>query len=327
MRILVTGATGFLGGATARRLAELGHEVVGTGRDPEAGARLAERGIHFVPAELGDRESIFGLCEGMEWVVHSAALSSPWGPWETFFEANVTGTRHVAMGCLLAGVKRLVHISTPGIYANGKNRLDLSEEASLFRPLNHYVATKRLAEAAVLEAGAAGLEVVILRPRGIIGPGDQTIVPRILRALEAGRLPVVGGRSVLADMTVIDNAVHAIECALVAPVAGRIFNITGGEPVPLWDLVDDLCRRLDLTPPSRKLSYRLAWFLAGQLERWHRLFPSRGEPVLTRYGVCLIGRSLTLDISAARRDLGYDPQVSIREGVERFVAWWKERER
>ena len=158
-----------------------------------------------------------------------------------------------------------------------------------------------------------------------IGPGDRVILPRIVRALEAGRLPRIGRRRVLADLTVIDNVVLAVELALDSATHGGVYNITNGESLPLWDLVEEVCGRLELSRPRRRLPYRFVWLVAFGLEILHRLQPSRGEPIMTRYGVSLLGRSLTLDISAARRDLGYEPTVSVAEGTDRFIAWWRER--
>ncbi len=153
---LVTGATGFLGGHMARRLAELGWRVTGLGRNEAEGRRLAEAGIVFVSGDLRDKDLIRMACEGQQYVFHCGALSSPWGPYRDFYESNVEGTRYVVEGCVQHGVERLIHISTPSLYFNYRHRLNISEADPLPRPVNAYAATKLLAEQVVEEGGRRG---------------------------------------------------------------------------------------------------------------------------------------------------------------------------
>ena len=170
------------------------------------------------------------------------------------------------------------------------------------------------------------LPFVVLRPRAIFGPGDTALFPRLVRALEAGRLPVIGDGHARIDLTYVDNVCVAVEAALAqlrsarGPALGGTYNVTNGEPVRLWDLVRDLAARLDLAPPARRIPHRVARPLGAALEWTHALLRRPGEPVLTRYSVDSLGLDATLDISAARRDLGYAPEVTVAEGVERFLA-------
>lgn len=322
MRVVVTGATGFLGGVVSRRLTAAGHSVLATGRNVKAGEQLQAEGIAFRFANIEEPESLFDLCEGANAVVHCAALASPWGPRKRFYAVNVQGTEHVVQSCLKAGVSRLVHISTPSVYVDGKARYGVREDDILPRPMNAYAETKRLAEE-VVGAVSSSLATVILRPRALIGPGDTVLLPRLIHALKTGRLPIIGSKEVQTDLTVVDNAAQAVLLALETNTVGGTYNITNGEPLPLWDLVAQLCDDLDLQKPQRQMSYRFAWLLAAGLELTHRIRPSLGEPPLTRYSVALMGRTLTLDISSARQDLGYQPEVSIKHGLERFVRWWQ----
>lgn len=326
MKVLVTGATGFLGGATARRLAKDGHRVVATGRNVAAGEQLEREGIEFHGADIRDAARIHELVHGCDGVVHCAALSSPWGrAWE-FETINEKGTENVAAACLAQGVARLVHISTPGIYVGLGDRFGVGENAELpAKPANHYVRTKLAAEAAVGKAQAEGLNTIILRPRGIYGPGDTVVIPRLIRALETGRLPRIGDGQTSMDLTFIDNAVQAVCKGLSAKdeLGGRVFNVTDGSPIELWPFVDRLCEALGLARPSRTVPLKVATAYAHILELVHTVLIPNREPLMTRYTATLLARSLTLDISAAQRDLGYAPTVGPDEGLERFTSWWK----
>jgi len=328
MVVLVTGATGFLGGAVVRRLTRRGERVLATGRRQDVGAALVREGVSFRAACLEDPHAVAALFAErtsgatIRAVVHCAALSAPWGARADFVAANVTATAGLVQASLAARVERFVHVSTPALYFDGSDRHDVREDAPLPPPQNHYTRTKLAAERIVDRAVAAGLPAVTLRPRALFGTGDTTIFPRLLRALERGRLPVIGTGTNRVDLTYIDNAALAVERALDAGdnVVGRKYNITNGEPVALWPLLERIARELHLAPPSRRIGRRTARVVAHMLELFHGTFVPRREPVLTRYTVALLAADTTLDISAARRDLGYRPSVSVEEGVARFLA-------
>jgi nucleoside-diphosphate-sugar epimerase len=327
MRILVTGATGFLGGAASRQLRQRGHVVLGSGRNRARGAALERDGIAFLPGDLTDRSGANALCQGVDAVVHCAALSSPWGPRSAFVSANVEATELLIAACQEAGVGRLVYISSPSIYMGAGDREGVREDDPLSTPINDYAATKLEAEHRVRSAHEAGLKSIILRPRAIFGPGDTTLFPRLIRTLESGPLPVFGDGHNRVDLTYIDNAVSAIECALGAPpsATGLAYNITNGEPVRLWDIIARLCDALALSPPRGRVPRPLGTLLAGGLERLHRWLRPQVEPRLTRYTVEVLARTMTLDIGRARRLLGYVPEVSMDEGLSRFVRWSQEQ--
>jgi nucleoside-diphosphate-sugar epimerase len=327
MRILVTGATGFLGGAVVHTLAAHGHRVLATGRNRASGGRLSAAGIRFESADLRDVSAVRNLCEGMEAVVHCAALSSPWGPASAFVRSNVEATDAVIAACHARGVRHLVHVSTPSLYMDGRDRELVHEDDVLPPPINHYAATKRVCEEHVRGASSRGLESIILRPRAIFGPGDATIFPRVLRALETGRLPMIGDGNNRVDLTYIDNAVQAVVCALGAPshAWGLTYNISNGEPVLLWDVLRWLCDELELPRPRGRLPRWAGHLLGGALESFHRVWRPSAEPKLTRYSVQVLACTMTLDIRRAREHLGYVPRVSVQQGLERFVGWWKEQ--
>ncbi len=327
MKVLVTGATGFLGGAVARQLQLLGYDVLATGRQQKTGAALRQAGLRFEAAELSDAARVLELCQGQTSVVHCAALSSPWGPKQAFISANVTVTQNVVDACMHHGVKRLVHISTPAVYFAQASRLNVAEDAEQLPAHNAYIETKHLAERIVMKAQAKGLATIMLRPRALFGPGDTSIMPRLLSRLQQGRLPIIGDGQNLIDMTYIDNAVAAVVQSLNAAdhSFGQVYNISNGEPVRLWDKLHELCDMLAYPQPRRRLSIRQALVVASLLERLYSVLPGKPEPPLTRYTVGLMAHSMTLDISAAKRDLGYAPTVSIDDGLKMFVDWWQQR--
>ena len=181
------------------------------------------------------------------------------------------------------------------------------------------------AERLVDRAVAEGLDAITLRPRALFGPRDTTVLPRLVRALEARRLPMIGDGVNVVDLTYIDNAVDAVVRASEASpsLAGRKFNVTNGEPVALWPTIRTLCGLLDLPEPSRRVPTHVAMAVAMAMETAARLSRSAREPMLTRYGIAVLTNNSTLDIGAATRDLGYRPAVGIDEGMRRFAAWWR----
>ncbi|MEW6404018.1 MAG: NAD-dependent epimerase/dehydratase family protein [Chloroflexota bacterium] len=322
MKALISGGTGFLGGKLARRLQSMGWDVTALGRKPAALGELQSQGIKAMRADLENQAEIIDACRGQEIVFHCGALSSPWGRAKDFYAANVLGSENVIRGCMDANVQRLVHVSTPSIYFRFTPRLNVREDAELPKPVNAYARTKRIAESKIDQAHADGLPVITIRPRAIFGPGDTSILPRLLQRLEAGRMRIIGDGSNISDLTYVENVVDALILCAGAPVntLGRKYNITNGEPVLLWPMIERLCKALKLKYPTRKLPYSVAHNLAWILESIYRFLPGQPEPPLTRYSVFVIAQSATLDISAARRDLNYSPRISVEAGVEEFIA-------
>lgn len=326
--VLVTGATGFLGGALARRLASLGANVTATGRNANMGNALEAVGIRFVRAELNNEVEMIALCKGQDLVFHSGALSSPWGKYQDFYDANVLGTQYIARGCLTHDVARLVHVSTPSLYFYHNDKLDVKETDVLPpKKVNHYAETKFLAEELLKKTRQEeGLRFIAIRPRAIYGVGDNAIFPRLITALRAGRLPIVGNGDNLVDLTYVENVVDALLCCAEADEAhlGKFYNITNDEPVKLWETIHFICESLNIPAPTRNVPFSRLFKIAGVLEWVFRTLPLGKEPPLTQYGVGVLGNSQTLNIEAAKRDLGYMPKITTREGIERFLQAEKE---
>ena len=320
----ITGATGFLGGRATELFLSQGHRVIAYGRNQTAGERLQRLGATFIRGDLNDRKLLeSSLPEGVV-VVHCAALSSPWGTPKEFYEANVLGTKNVAEISLKKRVKRFIHISTPSIYVDLKNRENISEKEPLPKEMiNLYARTKLDAENEIDRLFNLGLPVISLRPQGIFGPGDQTLMPRIIRVAQKGSFPKIGLNQVKIDLTYVDNVVDAIVCAEIAEPThlGKKYNISNGEPVLQHETMKKMLKALGFEVKDRPIPFRTAWNLARVLEFIYRTLKLKGEPLLTRYSVCVLSFTRTLDITAARTDLGYTPKISFSEGLQRYLEW------
>lgn len=323
---VITGATGFLGGRLAEILRERGDTVVALGRNAEQGKKLTALGATFEAVALGDTSALEKIIPEGATLVHCAALSSPWGKYSDFYQSNVVGTQNIAEVARLKHAERFIHISTPSIYVERSSKFGIREQDPLPAAIiNDYAQTKLLAENAIDDAVALGLPAVTLRPQGIFGAGDPSILPRLIRVAKKGFIPVIGREEVQIDLTHVDNVCDAIICAANAGVRaiGQKYNITNDEPVDQKSTLLAILGRLGFAVKEKHLSLKTAENMAKALEAAYRNLPLRGEPLLTRYSVYTLAFSRTLNIDAAKKDLGYSPQVSMNDGIERYVKWYK----
>jgi 2-alkyl-3-oxoalkanoate reductase len=313
VKVLVTGATGFLGVHTCRELLARGHEVRAFGRDFSS---FSVAGAEQFRGDLRDADSVLRACTNMEAVVHAGALSSPWGKLEEFMAVNLTGTRNVLEASVNAGVRRLVHISSPAVIFTGHDHLLERDDAPYPKTFSsHYALSKKLAEELVLEA-QSNLELIVLRPKAIYGPGDRALLPRIISAARARRLPQIGDGENLIDLTFVDDAVQAIVCSLgcVQPSTSfPVYTITSGEHSKLWGVIRRVLEALGLNSKLPVMPVSAMLRLAGLLEQVAKF--SGREPRLTRYSVELLARTQTYDISRAKSDLGFEPRYSLEQGL------------
>lgn len=316
-RVLVTGATGFLGGHVARLLRESGYDVIAMGRNTAKLRTLQLLGCTPLQASL---DELTGQGPSVDMVVHAAALSSAWGKWPDFEAANVRGTEQVLDYCRQSQVKRMVHISSPSIYTRPEDQLNIPETQSPAEPLNNYIASKIMAEA-LIAADTSPVEKVVLRPRGLIGRGDPSLMPRLLAANNRFGIPLFRDGQNLVDVTCVENVAQSVQLALERPEAnGQTYNITNGDPRTFRSLLDDFFTHMQIKPKYKDTKFLSAYLAARALEKTYTMFGGDTEPPATKYTICTLAFSQTLDISKAVQELNYAPRVSIEEGIASYAV-------
>jgi nucleoside-diphosphate-sugar epimerase len=322
MKALVTGGGGFLGGVIVRMLRERGDEVRSFSRAEYP--VLAALGVEQVRGRLEDRDTVIAAAAGCDLVFHVAAKAGIWGSYHDFYQVNVVGTEHVIAACRINGISRLVYTSSPSVVFDG-NDVEGGNESLPYPDFYEasYPTSKALAEQLVLAANSPELAVTSLRPHLIWGPGDNHLVPRIIAKGRAGKLRRIGTRPNLVDTVYVDNAAHAhLQAAdRLFPgscVAGNCYFISNNEPLPLWDMVNRILAAANVPPVTRSIPLKLAFTLGFICEAAWKTLRLTGEPPMTRFVAHELATAHWFDISAARRDFGYTPEISIDEGLLRL---------
>jgi len=325
MKALVTGGGGFLGGAIVRQLLARGDVVRSVSRGRYAA--LEALGVEQVQGDLADPGVAERAAAGCDIVFHVAARAGIAGRYADYHRANVIATERVIQACRTHGITRLVYTSSPSVVFDGTDMEGVNESVPYPRHFEaHYPRSKAEAEQRVLAANGPGLATVALRPHLIWGPGDNHLVPRLLARARAGRLRKIGPDGKKIDSVYIDNAAlaHLLAADRLAPgtaLAGRAYFISNGEPLPTWELVDRILAAGGLPPLQRRVSARTAYVAGLLCEMVYGVLWPEAEPPMTRFVARELATSHWFDLTAARRDLGYQPQVSIAEGLQRLRDW------
>jgi len=326
MKALVTGGGGFLGGAIVHRLVDRGWSV----RTLQRGQyqQLDELGVEQFRGDIADSAVVARAVEGCEIVFHVAAKVDPWGSYKPFHQTNVVGTENVLQATRRGGVPKLVFTSTPSVIHGGGDLAGIDESEPYPKHFDAaYPQTKAMAEMAVLAANDDELSTVALRPRLIWGPEDTNLVPQLIARARSGQLRLVGDGSNLVDTVYIDNAVDAHLLAAErlapgAPCAGRPYFISNGEPRPMKEIINGILGAAGLPAEERTVPLNAALVAGAVFENLYKVFPKKGGPRMTRFVARSFASAHWFDISAARRDLGYEPRISIDEGLVRLRAWF-----
>lgn len=325
MTVLVTGATGLLGSHVTELLLSRHQPVRVLVRPEESLDGLGDAPVEVVWGDVVDRSAVSRAVDGVEIVVHCAARTGPWGPAVEYERTNVQGLRNLLDASMASGVKRLVHVSSITVHGNDVG--GVADESSPFRPEpNPYTRTKiegeRIIEAARRERGAS---VTVVRPGWIYGPRDRASFARFAGLIEQGRMVVIGaGRNHVPLIYVEDAARGILLASDVEEAVGRTYLLVNDEPVTQLDYLHAIASELGVPAPRRHIPYRPALILGGAAEAAGKITRRTQPPPLMRYGLQLLGGENRFDITRARRDLGFAPQVGLAEGVRRSVRWLRD---
>ena len=328
MKALVTGGGGFLGFAIVSRLVGQGTTVCSFSRRRHD--ELDALGVEQRLGDLGDGAAVSAAVAGCDVVFHVAAKPGIWGPYEEYHRTNFIGTQNVIAACREQSVPRLVYTSSPSVVFDGNDMEGVDESVPYPRRFAaHYPRTKAAAEQLVRAANDERLATVSLRPHLIWGRGDNHLLPRLIARAQAGQLRRIGHMRKLVDTIYVDNAAeaHLLAAEKLKPrsaVAGKIYFISQGEPVDIWEMINRLLEAAGAPTVQHTIPRGVALALAWGFENVHNLLHRPGEPRLTRFVVKELTTSHWFDISAARRDLGYRPTVSTPEGLRRLGDYFAE---
>lgn len=320
MKVLVTGASGFLGQATAAAVRDAGHEVRTFQRRPSGVS-----GVQDVAGTMTDDAAVARAVDGVEAVVHLAAKVSLAGDPADFARVNVEGTRSLLGAARAAGVGHFVFVSSPSVAHTGSSLVGADAgPAEPSRARGDYARTKAAAELLALGADAPDFAVVAVRPHLVWGPGDTQLVGRIVERARAGRLPLLDSGAALIDTLYVDNAATAMVAALERVpddgVHGNAYVVTNGEPRPVADLLAGICTASGVRPPQWHVPAAVARAAGSVVEAVWRVRPGEDEPPMTRFLAEQLSTAHWFDQRRTRRDLGWTPSVSIDEGLERLAA-------
>ena len=325
LKALVTGGGGFLGKAIVEMLIDNGVDVRTFSRSdyPE----LRKMGVNHIQGDIADARAVSEAVEGCDIVYHTAAKAGVWGSYKSYYRPNVMGTENVIDACRIHDVPRLVYTSSPSVVYGEKPLRGVDETVDYPDTyLTAYPETKAIAEKKVLKADCNALRTTALRPHLIWGPGDNQLVPRIVDRARRGKLKKVGGGDAIVDSVYIDDAARAHLLAAEAlegdaPAAGKVYFITAGEPAEVGELIDGIVTAAGLDPIDANVPAKVAYGVGWFLETIYKLFRRKQEPLMTRFVAKQLSTDHYFDISAAKQDLGYEPEYSIEEGMEELAKW------
>lgn len=325
---LITGATGFIGGRLAERLVEEGYPVRCLVRPSSDTSRLERLGVQLTAGDLADADSLARAVEGTHNVLHCAALVTDWATTAELERTNVEGTRKLLDASVGASVERFIHFSTTDVYGypNGAE-IDESYAATRFR--NWYAQTKLEAETEVRRVERTGsLEIVILRPATVYGPGSTDVIGEIARAIRGAHMLLIDRGRAVAGLCYVENLIDAAVLALRYEAApGQAFNVSDGLPVTWRQLCDDLSEGLGASSVRWSLPYWLAAGIGFALEHGYRLLRRAtgvsAPPLLSRQAVQVLGLNQDFSNRRLRETLGWEPRVDYASGLKATLAWLK----
>ncbi len=327
-RVMITGGNGFLGKAIATALLSKGAVSVAVFCRSEC-PQLEKAGVEVVNGDIRDADALRRACENRTMLFHCAAKAEIWGDRREFFSVNVEGTKNAVESAYRNGIGVLVNTSSPSVVIP-PGGVSGADESIPYpgRYLASYPESKAHAERIVSSAATERLRSISIRPHLIWGPGDPHILPRLIKKAEKGELTRIGDGKNLVDLSYVENAAHAHVLAaeklrISDEFSGRNYFVSDGKRVNLWTWIDDFLIALGMEPVHRKVSARTGYAMAWLCEIRNRLFDPDGEPRITRFAAMQMAHDHYFDISAIRRDLGYEPVVSPEKAMRDTVEWFR----
>lgn len=332
--VFVTGAGGFLGQAICRLLRMADIKVTGFARGsyPE----LSQMGVTMVQGDITDLAALKTAMQSCDLVFHVAAKAGVWGSKDDYFKPNVQGAENIIHACQTLGITRLVYTSTPSVTFAGVDEAGIDESQPYAENfLNYYGESKALAEQLVLAASAntnannienKHLKTVALRPHLIWGPNDPHLVPRVLARARTGKLKLVGKEDKLVDTIFVDNAAYAHILAALAlskpqpTCTGKAYFISNDQPITMAAMLNNILHCVNLPPVTKRVPSGIAYAVGATLECFYKALHKQQEPIMTRFVAKQLSTSHYFDISAAKKDLGYTPLISIKAGMKLLKA-------
>lgn len=324
MKVLVTGANGFVGSNLCGSLIRTGHSAVGLVR-PSSDLTFLKNlpGLQIVKGDITQKESIEAAMKDVSIVYHAAGYASDWGPWKTFRSVHVEGVRNVMDTALQCGVQRVVYISSVSVYGF-PGGVAIDETAPLVpRSDDPYITTKTEGEELALSYQSDKLEVAVLRPAGVYGPNDRTTTLQLAPVLVSRQFGYVDGGKYLMAPVYIDNLVQAIRLAAENDRApGQVYNVVDDGKVTWKEYVEWMCEDLNCKTPWLSVPKWIAWPLAVVLDNTAKLLKKRESPMINKYRVRVVMNDNHYSTEKAKRELGYSPEISTREGIKRTIDWY-----
>ena len=333
MKALVTGATGFLGSHIAERLVQRGDSVRALVRSTSNTSFLESLGgVEFVQGDVTDAPSLAPAMAGVDVVYHAAALVSDFDPWRQFQTVNINGTRNMFKAAAAADIPRFLHVSTDGVYRYQDLRHGVTEESPMetrFGPMDYYRRSKTAGEKIARRFQAKGsLHVSIVRPTLILGERDAAMLPGLISFLKSPTKSFLGnGRNVVPIVYAGDVADLCILAATRDIAVGETYNAVNPEHVTQRDLFNVTTETLGIEPTTRSIPFRVVYAVAAGMELAARVRGWGQRPTLTRFSANMFGIDYVESASKAMRDLGWQPEVTMREAVRRSVEWARSHRR
>ncbi len=338
IRVLVTGAGGFVGLKLTRALLLEGYDVttLQRGTYPELNElKNIYPNLSIIQGSINDQNILDFAVSDVNAIFHVASKIGMWGSYDDYYETNVVGTQNILKSMKKYSIKNLVYTSTPSVVFD---RGDINNgDESLPYPkshLNFYAQTKRIAEEEILKcARAHEFNALSIRPHLVFGPGDKQLIPRVIYTHLKGKLKIVGDGENLVDVSYIDNVVHAhllaFKTLLQDPnkVNGKAYFIGQEKPVKLWNFTNDIFKGLGLKKLEKKIPVNIAYCIGGLLEALFKLLGIKKiDPPMTRFVALQLGKNHYFSHENAKKDFGYIPIVPTEEGLKNLIHDYRSRE-